>query len=70
VTVELESEGDTVFCRVCDDNCVEPVVQPARGLSVVKGLAAELEGQVCWRFDSLGTTAELSFPKTPSRGAA
>jgi hypothetical protein len=37
---------------------------------VVKGLAADLEGDVSWRFDALGTTAELTFPKTLSRREA
>jgi two-component sensor histidine kinase len=70
VTIELETDGDAVICRICDDGEASPVIQPARGLSVVKGLAADLQGEVCWRFDALGTTAELSFPRgTSERGA-
>jgi two-component sensor histidine kinase len=70
VSVELEDDDGAVVCRVCDDGRGALSVQPARGLSVVKGLAAELGGDVCWRFDALGTTAELTFPRMPSRRAA
>jgi two-component sensor histidine kinase len=69
VTVEIEDDGATVSCRVIDDGIAQPTIQPARGVSVVSGLAADLDGQVVWRFGASGTTATLSFPKHPGLGA-
>lgn len=70
ITVELEINGETVACRVCDDGCSAAPIEPARGLSVVRALAAGLGGDVVWRVDALGATAELTFPSAPPAGAA
>jgi two-component sensor histidine kinase len=68
VTVEIEDNGDTVSCRVTDDRIAPPKIQPARSISVVAGLATDLNGQVAWRFGPCGATATLSFPKRPGLG--
>jgi two-component sensor histidine kinase len=70
VLIQLVEDGDSVACRVSDNGVAEPMSQPARGLSVVKGLAADLGGEVCWRFGASGTTAILTFPKALARCAA
>lgn len=70
ITVEVESDRETVICRVCDDGCLAEPIAPARGLSVVMALAAGLSGEVVWRYDALGTTAELTFPQHAKADAA
>jgi two-component sensor histidine kinase len=67
ILIQLVEDGDEIACRVSDNGSAEPTAQPARGLSVVRGLAAELGGEVCWRFDPSGTTAFLTFPRLPER---
>lgn len=69
VVIDLEDDGELVACQVSDDGVVTPTIKPARGLSVVNGLAADLGGEVRWRFGASGTTAILTFPKF-SRGDA
>jgi two-component sensor histidine kinase len=69
VVIDLAEDGDLIACRVSDDGVAAPTIQPAQGLSVVKGLAAELDGDVCWRFGPSGTAAVLTFPKLVRRDA-
>lgn len=69
INIQLVENGDLVACRVSDNGSAETSAQPARGLSVVKGLATELHGEVCWRFGPSGTTALLTFPLIPGRVA-
>jgi len=70
VTIHLVDNEEAVACRVSDDGTSEPISHAARGLSVVKALAADLEGDVIWRFGVGGTTAVLTFPKTLERRSA
>ena len=70
VTIQLVDDEGAVACRVSDDGTSEPISHAARGLSVVKALAADLEGDVIWRFGVGGTTAVLTFPKPFERRSA
>jgi two-component sensor histidine kinase len=70
VRIELEEAANAVTCRVSDNGSAEPNAQPARGLSIVRGLAEELGGEVAWRFGASGTTAVLSFPKSLAEASA
>jgi two-component sensor histidine kinase len=62
IRVELTSVGQDVACRVGDNGKARIDAWPARGSSIVRGLAAELGGQVVWSFAPTGTVAELTFP--------
>jgi two-component sensor histidine kinase len=64
VRVEVCARGDLVLCRVSDDGGSDVPARPGRGSAVIEGLAAELGGQVEWRFGRGGATALLSFPLT------
>ena len=63
IIVEVRSAGDDLYCAVADNGgsrTEHPA--PSRGLRLVKRLAAELGGDVTWRFRPTGVTAILKFP--------
>jgi two-component sensor histidine kinase len=70
VVIQITEDADGIECRVSDNGCAEADAQPARGLTVVKGLAAELGGEVCWFFGLAGATALLTFPSGVRERAA
>jgi two-component sensor histidine kinase len=66
ILVEIEDAAGEVICRVGDNGRPDATRAPSRGMSVVRGLAAELGGVVAWRFTADGATAELTFPRDAS----
>jgi two-component sensor histidine kinase len=68
VRVEVCARRSVVLCRVSDDGGSDVPARPGRGSAVIEGLAAELGGQVEWRFGRSGATALLTFPLASPRG--
>ena len=62
IVIEVRQAGTEVLCQVSDNGGCEPNPPASRGRRVVEGLAADLGGDISWRFERGGVTARLSFP--------
>lgn len=63
ILVIVEHVDDAILCRVVDNGGVTELPVESRGMLVIRRLAANLHGDVCWKFGDQGTCVELNFPK-------
>jgi two-component sensor histidine kinase len=62
IQIELSSAGPYVQCCVIDNGSSRGPGVPGQGLKIVKALAAELDGEVVYRFGAEGAVSMLIFP--------
>jgi two-component sensor histidine kinase len=62
ITVEFESRGRYVECRVADDGSAKEDIRPGQGFAIIQHLAAGLNGEISLRFGETGSMAIVSFP--------
>jgi two-component sensor histidine kinase len=62
IRVELFHAGAFVECRVLDNGSAPAIVQPGRGLKLIKELAMTLAGGIEQEFGATGSRSILIFP--------
>jgi two-component sensor histidine kinase len=61
IRVELETRGPRAECRITDNGTSSEIVQPGRGIKIVRQLALALDGEIDLRFGAEGAVATVSF---------